>query len=225
VTQTFAVGTGGTDFNIASVGTTHIFNIPDASTIARGFVSTGAQTYAGSKSFANAPTFSSITAGSLLFAGTGGTVTQDNSNFFWDNTNKRLGIGTNTPNAKLEINSGVSGSGGIRFTQLNSTSTGIAANGKVLTVNGSGDIVLANMAYGADVIVSKTTVLPAAMSNTGQVVIFNSETQDINNGHNNTTGIYTTPTGGNDTYTIETQLGFTVANQLSRTPCVAIRRA
>jgi hypothetical protein len=81
------------------------------------------------------------------------------------------------------------------------------------------------MAYGADVIVSKTTALTAAMSNTGQVVIFNSETQDINNGHNNTTGIYTTPTGGNDTYTVETQLGFSVPNQLARTPCVAIRRA
>ena len=53
----------------------------------------------------NAPTFSSISSGSLLFAGTGGTVTQDNANFYWDNTNKRLGIGTNTPVANLH-NSG-----------------------------------------------------------------------------------------------------------------------
>lgn len=43
------------------------------------------------------------------------------------------------------------------------------------------------MAYGADVIVSKTSALTAAMSNVAQVVIFNTETQDINNGHNNTT--------------------------------------
>jgi hypothetical protein len=36
------------------------------------------------------------TAGSALFAGTGGVLAQDNANFFWDNTNKRLGIGTST---------------------------------------------------------------------------------------------------------------------------------
>jgi hypothetical protein len=41
----------------------------------------------------NASTF---TAGSVVFAGASGTYTQDNSNLFWDNTNKRLGIGTNT---------------------------------------------------------------------------------------------------------------------------------
>ena len=99
VTQTFAVGTTGTDFNISSIGNTHTFNIPDASTIARGFVSTGSQTFTGSKTFVNAPTLSSMTAGSLLFAGVGGVVSQDNSNFFWDNTNKRLGIGTNVPKA------------------------------------------------------------------------------------------------------------------------------
>ncbi len=105
VTQTFTIGTTGTDFNISSLGTTHTFNLPDASGTARGLVSTGTQTYTGSKSFVNAPTFSSITAGSLLFAGVGGVVSQDNSNFFWDNTNKRLGIGTNAPVANLH-NSG-----------------------------------------------------------------------------------------------------------------------
>ena len=39
-------------------------------------------------------TFSSLTLGSVLFAGTGGVISQDNSNFFWDDTNNRLGIGT-----------------------------------------------------------------------------------------------------------------------------------
>src|SRR5437867_2226264 len=37
------------------------------------------------------------TLGSVYFAGTGGAITQDNANFFWDNTNKRLGIGTASP--------------------------------------------------------------------------------------------------------------------------------
>ena len=39
----------------------------------------------------------SATAGSVLFAGTSGVLQQDNANFFWDDTNNRLGIGTNVP--------------------------------------------------------------------------------------------------------------------------------
>ena len=40
---------------------------------------------------------SSSTVGSALFVGASNLLAQDNANFFWDNTNKRLGIGTNTP--------------------------------------------------------------------------------------------------------------------------------
>lgn len=52
-TQTFATGTTGTDVNISSSGTAHTFNIPDAGSSARGVVSTGAQTIAGSKTFSS----------------------------------------------------------------------------------------------------------------------------------------------------------------------------
>jgi hypothetical protein len=44
-----------------------------------------------------------LTEGSVVFAGTGGQLSQDNTNFYWDNTNKRLGIGDTTPDASLEI--------------------------------------------------------------------------------------------------------------------------
>ncbi|KKL17580.1 hypothetical protein LCGC14_2484130, partial [marine sediment metagenome] len=39
-------------------------------------------------------TLSDLTQGSVVFAGASGVISQDNSNFFWDNTNKRLEIGT-----------------------------------------------------------------------------------------------------------------------------------
>jgi hypothetical protein len=51
--QYFQVGTAGTDFNIVSSVATHTFNIPDASTSARGVVTTGSQNFAGNKSFQN----------------------------------------------------------------------------------------------------------------------------------------------------------------------------
>lgn len=60
-----------------------------------------------------------FTAGSVVFAmGTG--FAQDNVNFFWDNTNNRLGIGTNTPAQQLEITKN------LRFTTTSAdASTGI----------------------------------------------------------------------------------------------------
>lgn len=66
-TQTFATGTSGTDFAISSVGSTHTFNIPDASATARGLVNTGAQSIDGVK------TYSSTIVGSI--SGNAGTVT------------------------------------------------------------------------------------------------------------------------------------------------------
>ena len=50
-TQTFAVGTSGTDFAISSSSDVHTFNLPDAGASARGLVSTGTQTIAGAKTF------------------------------------------------------------------------------------------------------------------------------------------------------------------------------
>jgi hypothetical protein len=54
VTQLFETGTSGAFFNISSVGSSHTFNIPIAGSGATGLVSTGAQTFAGQKTFSSA---------------------------------------------------------------------------------------------------------------------------------------------------------------------------
>ncbi len=51
-------------------------------------------------------TGTAFTAGSVVFAGTSGVYSQNNSQLFWDNTNSRLGIGT-TPSVALDVMSSI----------------------------------------------------------------------------------------------------------------------
>jgi hypothetical protein len=48
-------------------------------------------------------TTTSFTTGSIVFAGASGVYSQNNAQFFWDNTNNRLGLGTASPAAKLAV--------------------------------------------------------------------------------------------------------------------------
>jgi hypothetical protein len=59
----------------------------------------------------NAPHKADDGAGKILFIGSDGVIIGDGA-FFWDNTNKRLGIGTTNPTMKLDVN------GGIKFTTV-----------------------------------------------------------------------------------------------------------
>lgn len=65
--------------------------------------------------FVNA-TLSGKTIGSVLFAGTGGLIQQDNANLFFDDTNNRLGIGNNTPARQLDVTGSSVYRGSIRYT-------------------------------------------------------------------------------------------------------------
>jgi hypothetical protein len=75
---------------------------------------TGAVTLAGTLGATSGGTGTStaFTTGSVVFAGASGTYTQDNANFFWDDTNNRLGIGTTSPSVPLTVASSTTLSAG-----------------------------------------------------------------------------------------------------------------
>lgn len=111
-TQSFSTGTSGTDFNIGSAGGVHTFNIPDASTTARGFMNALAQSFTGTKNF------QSVTATTLSVSST----SQDNANFGvyssggLQQTSSNFKIGGSTQNVYT------------RMVSRGSSSTGLAAN-------------------------------------------------------------------------------------------------
>lgn len=69
-TQTFATGTSGTNFAISSSGTAHTFDLPDASASARGLVTTGSQTFAGGKTFADISSTTNLYLSSKTYTNT-----------------------------------------------------------------------------------------------------------------------------------------------------------
>lgn len=69
-----------------------------------------------------------LTTGSVGFIGTSGALLQDNANFFWDDTNNRLGLGTNAPTTALDVfGSGIIGR--INGTSTNNAYLGFASAG------------------------------------------------------------------------------------------------
>jgi uncharacterized protein YqkB len=94
-TNVWSVAGGGTAVTTFSGGSTGL--TPSTAT-------SGAVTLGGTLAVANGGTnATTFTAGSVVFAGASGTYTQNNSGLFWDNTNKRLGIGTNAPTENLHF--------------------------------------------------------------------------------------------------------------------------
>jgi hypothetical protein len=69
-----------------------------------------------------------LTTGSVGFIGASGALLQDNANFFWDDTNNRLGLGTNAPTTALDVfGSGIIGR--INGTSTNNAFLGFASAG------------------------------------------------------------------------------------------------
>jgi hypothetical protein len=84
-----------------------------------------------------------MTAGSVLFMGADGAVSQNNPYLFWDINNRRLGLGTATPNNTLEVagSDAATGRSGLRLKDLNGV-TAQSPNSKVLSINDNGDVIV-----------------------------------------------------------------------------------
>ena len=76
---------------------------------------------------ATSPQYFGLTTGSPAFWSATG-LTEDNSNFFWDDTNNRLGIGFNAPTSKIEIQTNSLGVTQTATSGLALTSTTAAAS-------------------------------------------------------------------------------------------------
>lgn len=98
------LGTTGTDLSssVATGTTTPVItlNVPTASATNRGALSSTDWS-----TFNNKFTLPALTSGSVLFSN-GTTIVQSNAQLFWDNTNNRLGIGTNAPAVPLDVRGG-----------------------------------------------------------------------------------------------------------------------
>ena len=69
-----------------------------------------------------------LTSGSVPFIGASGSLTQDNSNLFFDDTNNRLGIATASPTTALDVfGSGIIGR--LNATSTNNSFLGFSSNG------------------------------------------------------------------------------------------------
>lgn len=84
-----------------------------------------------------------FTTGSVVFSSANGVYSQNNAQFFWDNTNTRLGIGTSSPSIKLDVVGGVQFSGALNdtsnaFTLKNTTAatSGAAQSSNKLFLQG-----------------------------------------------------------------------------------------
>lgn len=135
--------------------------------------------YAGTSSLLQLSTsrvsITGMTLGSVLFVGASSSITQDNSNFFWDNTNKFFGVGTPVPTSEVFVYStSTAADRGISFRQDSSDGLGARINSIKSRANGiitSGDVLGRWAGWGYDSTGNKILMAQISMTSTGTIAL------------------------------------------------------
>lgn len=109
-----------------------------------------------------------LDTGSIIFSGGNTTLSQDNSNLFWNNSSKRLGIGTNSPQANLDVNGSLKvGNGGAPIFKILRKDTTLSVGGLVAGNNGwkSSNVYVPGAVVGANVIVNPRSAINTNSNN------------------------------------------------------------
>ena len=104
----------------------------------------------------------SFTNGSILFYSSGASLSQDNSNLFWDNTTKRLGIGANTPTSEVNVN------GTIEATVVSTNSIVASGSNQSLSLSPTGTGTV-NIGGNSLIVARLTDESQIASASTGQI--------------------------------------------------------
>jgi hypothetical protein len=123
---------------IGTITPSNMLDISDPLT-SSGLVSTFSRNNKTLGLYSNSTTFS---IGTETNTGLGFYTNKSSSQMVLD-TAGRLGIGVASPGARLEINSGILGTTGLKFSQVGSSTGTTFTNGKVLTLDESGNVILA----------------------------------------------------------------------------------
>lgn len=133
---------------------------------------------------ASSITITSMVQGSVIFGDGGGQLAQDNPNLFWDDTNNRLGVGTNKPSAGVHIASNtllLNGNGAKIEVSSGSTLTTLTNCGSdpVVAGPGFGLTDTAGRFKGGSIIVTSCVLTFATPWTNIPICMFNGETTGV----------------------------------------------
>jgi hypothetical protein len=111
--------------------------------------------------------FTSQTTGQVYY-GAGGTLPTSDANMFWDSSNKRLGIGTSSPQSRSHLND--SGANALALQVTNSVSGATSGDGLLVGLDASANCVI-NQQENLDIIVSTNATEMARFKSTGYLLL------------------------------------------------------
>lgn len=150
VTGILSLTNGGTGMSTGASAGSVVYSTTPAAMAYSAVGTTGQALISGGT---GAPTWFAPTVGSVIFAGTSGILQQDNNNFFWDDSNNRLGLGIATPQNREHLHN--SSAGGAVATQYTNGTTGsTSTDGSTVGLDVNSDLVVQNLETTGNTIIS-----------------------------------------------------------------------